>query len=649
MAADPKRPRFHVNGRIAAVAVHDLVMAALSFELSVWLRFYTYGLPQSPGFLIEGTIVFTAVCAAVFGAVGLYRGIWYYASLDDLIAIAKAVTLALLVFLPILFVLTRLENLPRAALLINWPLLVFLLAAPRLLYRMLKDRNLRVVFERGAGHRVPVLLAGAGDAAETFIREMSRRRSGSYRVVGIVDDKPKRIGRDIRGVTVLGDLGSIAAVVERLERRGRRPRRLIVASDAIDGATVGRLLEVADGLGMTLARLPRLTDFQRDGAGEAPIELRPVDLEDLLGRPQRVLDRAAMAALIAGKRVLITGAGGTIGAELGRQIAALGPARLALLDNAEHNLYRIDCELGESWPGLDRGVFLGDVRERARVAAVLDRERPALVFHAAGLKHVPMVEANPIEGALTNVVGTGNLAEACRAAGVATMVLISTDKAVNPRGVMGATKRVAEIYCQALGLALAGRGEATRYLTVRFGNVLGSTGSVVPLFQRQLGRGGPLTVTDARAKRYFMTTREAIELTLQAAAIPADELNAQGKILVLDMGQPVVIEDLARQMIRLAGLRPGVDVAIVHSGLRPGEKLVEELFHEGENPVPTTVDGVRLAAPRHIDYDLLAPQIERLAAAAAARDADQVLALLHRLVPEYESGPGPARRAAGSG
>ena len=592
MAAEPKRPRFHVTGRIAAVAVHDLVMAALSFELSVWLRFYTYGLPQSPGFLIEGTIVFTAVCAAVFGAMGLYRGIWYYASLDDLIAIAKAVTLALLVFLPILFVLTRLENLPRAALLINWPLLVFMLAAPRLLYRMLKDRNLRVVFERGAGHRGPVLLAGAGDAAETFIREMSRRRSGSYRVVGIVDDKPKRIGRDIRGVTVLGDLGSIAAVVERLERRGRRPRRLIVASDTIDGATVGRLLEVADGLGMTLARLPRLTDFQRDGAGEAPIELRPVDLEDLLGRPQRVLDRAAMAALIAGKRVLITGAGGTIGAELGRQIAALGPARLALLDNAEHNLYRIDRELGESWPGVDRGVLLGDVRERMHVAAVLDRERPALVFHAAGLKHVPMVEANPIEGALTNVVGTGNLAEACRAAGVATMVLISTDKAVNPRGVMGATKRVAEIYCQALGLAAARRGEATRYLTVRFGNVLGSAGSVVPLFQRQLGRGGPLTVTDARAKRYFMTTREAIELTLQAAAIPESELDAQGKILVLEMGEPVAIEDLARQMIRLAGLRPALDVAIVYSGLRPGEKLVEELFHEGENPVPTTVETI---------------------------------------------------------
>ena len=647
---------FRLNGRIALVACHDLVMAALSFEAAVWLRYYTYGLPQSPGFLIEGTIVFTAVCAVVFWAMGLYRGIWYYASLNDVIAIVKAVTLAILIFLPVLFVLTRLEFLPRSALLINWLLLVLMLAGPRMIYRMLKDRNFAVMFERGLERRVPVLLAGAGDAAETFIREMSRRKTAGYRVVGIVDDKPNRIGRDIRGVRVLDDLKGIPAVVEKLERRGRRPQRLIVASESIDGRAVGRLLEVADELGMTLARLPRLTDFRRDSvpgrgsesAGDGAIEVRPVDVQDLLGRPQKVLDRAAMGALIGDKRVLVTGAGGTIGSELVRQIAELGPAHIGLLDNGEFNLYRIDRELAENRPELARSAILGDVRDRPLIDAALQRERPELVFHAAAFKHVHMVEGSPDEAVLTNVAGTRNVAESCRESGVGTMVLISTDKAVNPRSVMGATKRIAEIYCQALGVAGAGRAGATRMITVRFGNVLGSAGSVVPLFQRQLNRGGPLTVTHPEVTRYFMTLREAVELVLQASAIPASEVGGGGKIFVLDMGEPLRIQDLARQMIRLAGRRPDVDVELVFIGLRPGEKLREELFHEGEEPMPTEVDGVRLSAPRHIDYDLLVPQIDRLAAAAEARNTDEVLALMRRLVPEYQGPEASRRRAAGS-
>ena len=649
--------RFRFNGRIALVAGHDIIMAALSFEASVWLRYYTYGLPQSPGFVIEATIVFTAVCAAVFGATGLYRGIWYYASLNDLIAITKAVTLASLIFLPILFLLTRLENLPRTALLINWALLIFLLAAPRMLYRMLKDRNLAVMFERETERRVPVLLAGAGDQAETFIREMSRRRTAGYRVVGIVDDKPNRIGREIRGVTVLGNLSGIPAVVDRLERRSLRPQRLIVASDSIDGRAVGRLLEIADELGMTLARLPRLTDFRRDpvkggqlqSLGEGAIEVRPVDVEDLLGRPQKVLDRAAMGALIGGRKVLVTGAGGTIGSELVRQIADLGPARLALLDNGEYNLYRIDQELAETRPELARSAILGDVRDRHRIDVVLRDERPELVFHAAAFKHVPMVEASPNEAVLTNVMGSRNVAESCRGCGVATMVLISTDKAVNPRSVMGATKRVAEIYSQALDVAGAGDAGATRFVTVRFGNVLGSAGSVVPLFQRQLSNGGPLTVTDPEVTRYFMTTREAVELVLQASAMPAAEASRSGKIFVLDMGEPVRISDLARQMIRLAGLRPDVDVRLVFTGLRPGEKLEEELFHQGEALMPTEVDGILLVAPRLIDYDLLAPQVDKLAAQAQARNTEEVLALMRRLVPEYQGPEADMRRAAGIG
>ena len=618
-----------LNKRIAIVAVHDVFMSALSFELAVWLRYQTYGKPQEFFFLWHGTAVFTVVCALVFWRMGLYRGIWHYASLSDLIAIVKAVTLAILIYLPVMFVLDRLANFPRSAMILNWPLLVAFLVASRLLYRFSKDGDLRAVFERADDGRVPVLLIGAGDEAETFIRAMARDRQASYRVVGIVDHKRSRIGRDIRGVTVLGGLDDIEAVVKRLERKGRKPQRLIITWSKLDGMTIGGLLEQAESLGLTLSRVPRLTDFQSGGNSGAKLEVQPVQVEDLLGRPQQVLDRAAMRALVSGRRVLITGAGGTIGAELARQIAALAPAHVSLLDNGEHALYQIDLEFSESWPELSRHPILGDVRDAKRLAVVFEREQPELVFHAAAFKHVPMVEGNPTEGVLTNVIGTANVAESCQAAGVAVMVQISTDKAVNPTSVMGASKRIAEMICQGLSVS----SSSCRFVTVRFGNVLGSTGSVVPLFQRQLARGGPLTVTDPNVTRYFMTTREAVELILQAtAAEPTGD--EEGKIFVLDMGKPVRILDLARQMIRLAGLTPEIDIPIVFTGLRPGEKLYEELLHEGEAPRATQLTGVNLAASRVIDHAFLSAQVKQLAAAARARDTAQTLALICRLVPE---------------
>ena len=636
--------------RVTIVALHDAVMAALSFELAVWIRYTTYGAPQEFGYLWEGTVVFTVVAAAVFWAMGLYRGLWYYASLNDLIAIAKAVSLAILVFLPILFILTRLEDVPRSAILLNWPLLVVLLAAPRFLYRALKDGNLSVAFERD-GHRVPVLLAGVSDVAETFIRQMSRAPNAGYRVVGIVDQSAERVGRDIRGVRVLGTLADIPALVDRLAARNRRPQRLIIATERIDGAAVRRLLDVADRLGMATARLPRLTDFRRDeaagraarGADETELlDLRPVDVEDLLGRPQKVLNRAAMASFVGGRRVLVSGAGGTIGAELVHQIAAFAPAHLTLLDNAEHNLYSIDLELGERHGGLSRAAVLADVRDRLRLEAVFAAERPDVVFHAAAFKHVPLSEHNPNEAVLTNVFGTLEVAQCCRARGVSAMVLISTDKAVNPGGIMGASKRVAEMICQALSVA---EGGDTRFLTVRFGNVLGSTGSVVPLFERQLARGGPLTVTHPDATRYFMTTREAVELVLQASALP-ERVGGRGKIFVLDMGEPVRIQDLARQMIRLADREPDTDIKIVMTGLRAGEKLAEELFHDAERLVPTEQDGILLAAPRLIDFEMLRPQLDRLKVAAAAGHTEDTLRLVSQLVPEFQGAVAEQRRRA---
>lgn len=599
-------------------------MAAASFELAIKARYWLAGAPQPWGFLWPGTLLFTALCAVVFWRFGLYRGIWYYASVRDLSAIVRAVTAAVLLLVPVLFVFMRLEDYPRSSLPLLWLFLVFLLTAPRFAYRAVKDGNLRVAFGQPDLARVPVLLVGAGDAADAFIREMTRSRSAPYEVVGIVDDKPGRIGRDIRGVRVMGAIDEIPAVVDKLLRKDRLPHQLVLAGE-FEGPAVRKLVELAEKAGMSVGRIPRLADLR-----EGQVEVRTVDVEDLLGRAQKVLDRDAMRRLIAGRRVLVTGAGGTIGSELVRQVAAFGPAHVALVENSEFNLYVIDRDLSERWPDLPRTALLGDVRDPKRLAVIFARERPELVFHAAAFKHVPLSEINPEEAILTNTIGTRNVADACRAAGTAAMVLISTDKAVNASSVMGASKRAAELACQ----ALARSGGPTRFVTVRFGNVLGSTGSVIPLFEHQLAAGLPLTVTHPDVTRYFMTVKEAVELVLLATAIPADEAGRDA-IFILDMGEPVRIQDLARQMVRLAGKKPAGAADIVFTGLRPGEKLAEELAHAAEDLRASRYEGIRIGLGRAMDYELLKPRLERLERAARERRTNETLEVLSELVPEY--------------
>ena len=628
------------NRRAALAFLHDVAMAALSFAFAFYLRIGDAFLYYEPRLTFFYGSVFTAIAAAVFLLTGLYRGIWRYASLPDLFNIARAATLTVLIFLPVMFLVTRLETFPRSTLFINWLVLIALLGGPRLGYRLFKDRGLGHVLEQRSGPQiVPVLLISARDGADTFIRETMRDPNAVYRVVGMLADTQARVGRQIYGIRVLGTIDELEAVVRMLDRRGRRPQKLIVTPQGLDGAAIRDLLDRADALAIPLARLPRVTEL-REGLAETE-RIEPIAIEDLLGRPQAVLDRDAMARLIRGRRILITGAGGTIGSELVRQLAAYDPARLILLDNGEYLLYTADSELREQFPGLAVRPLLGDVRNRQRIDEVMAAERPEIVFHAAALKHVPMVEQNPVEGVLTNVVGSRNVAEAARAHGVALAVQISTDKAVNPTSVMGATKRIAEAFCQALDLNEAVRGRrgrnGTRFVTVRFGNVLGSTGSVVPLFTRQLASGGPLTVTDPEVSRFFMTVREAVELVLEASATVglADEAESRGKIFVLDMGEPVRIVDLARQMIRLAGLVPEQDVKIEFTGLRPGEKLHEELFHDAEAAVPTANPALRLAAPRTADYAVLARSIDELEEQARAANEARVLDLLQLLVPEY--------------
>ena len=629
-------------------------MAALSLAVALYLRLGDEAVDYQPQLTATYIVGFTLIAAIVFLLTGLYRGIWRYASLPDLFNIVRAVTLTVAVFLPVMFVLTRLEALPRSTLLIDWIVLIALLGGPRLAYRLFKDRGLDHILERARHRSVPVLLISTKDGADTFIREMLRDPGAVYRVVGVLADTPSRVGREIYRVPVLGTIDALEEVVERLNRRGQRPQKLIITAQNFSGAQVRALLERADALAIPLARLPRLTDFRRDLDSPERI-IEPIALEDLLGRSQAVLDRDGMARLISGRRVLVTGAGGTIGAELARQVAAFSPSRLVLLDNGEFALYAIDAELREHFPGLVQLPLLRDVRERRQIDEIVAAERPEIVFHAAALKHLPMVEANPLEGVLTNIVGSRNVAEAARACGAALVVMISTDKAVNPTSVMGATKRLAESFGQALDLYEARRGsrygQGTRYVTVRFGNVLGSTGSVVPLFARQLATGGPLTVTDPEADRFFMTVREAVELVLQATALsPAPETaDARGKIFVLDMGEPVKIVDLAHQMIRLAGLRLERDIKIEFIGLRPGEKLHEELFHPAEPLVPTANPAIRLAAPRTADYAMLARAIDELEDNARSRREERVLQLLERLVPEYRRSTPRPRGVAASG
>lgn len=624
-------PKIYNRANIAFT--HDVFMASISFILALYLRLgndvlESYAVSE----LIFGTILFTAIAAIVFRSLKMYRGVWQYASLNDLINITKSTSLVILIFVVISFVNNRLEDLPRSLPFINWFVLMALLGGPRFLYRLFKDQNIELRYEKNSHKRIPVLLVGAGDSADLFIRDLARGDS-NYRVCGIISGTNARVGRNIQGVEILGTTDEIPIIFNDLTRLGQKPQRLVITSERVEKHDLEALLKVADSLGMTLARLPSLTDFKKGLTGSNEINIKPIDVEDLLGRPQTSLDSREMRDLITKRRVLITGAGGSIGSELVRQIANYFPSKIILVENSEFNLYTIDMELSNKNPGVARHALIGDVRDRQRMFQIFEQYKPELVFHAAALKHVPMVEFNMFEGMFTNVIGTKNVADAANKALVSTFVQISTDKAVNPSNIMGASKRIAESYCQALDLE---RGlNTTRFITVRFGNVLGSAGSVVALFRDQISKGGPVTVTDPKMKRYFMTVREAVELVLAASALGTTQPNQVGKIFVLEMGKPVLIQSLAEQMIRLAGHSPSKDIKIIHTGLRPGEKLFEEMFHDGEKLVETSQSGVMLAAPRVVDLEDIILQIDKINKTIITNDGKSLIKIIHSLVPEY--------------
>ncbi|MCA8932003.1 MAG: polysaccharide biosynthesis protein [Rhodospirillaceae bacterium] len=634
-----------INKKQIAFA-HDVLAALLSFGLAYYLRIGSDAFDSYGHTIIVCSLIFTPIAAASFSFFGLYRGIWRYASLSDLEGILKAVTAAVAVFALAMVVLTRFESIPRSVPIIQWLLLTMMLSGSRLAIRLRKDRRLRQFAAKQDDRRIPVLLIGANNPGELFIRAVQGNMHAPYRVVAVLDNQPGLAGRQIRGVPIYDASSNLPGILERLAQRGEQPQRLVLTDPRqTGGISLHCLVDLAEASGLTLSRLPSLEEL-REAGGPELTELRQVALEDLLGRPQVALNIDAMRGLISGRRVLITGSGGTIGMELTRQIARFGPAELTLVDSSEFNLYSIHLEVRETWPTLSCQPVLCDVRNRDRVFATVRGCRPDLVFHAAALKHVPLVEMNPGEGALTNVVGTRNVADAARAIQAQAMVLISTDKAVNPTSIMGATKHLAEQYCQALDLAGAGAGvvagdgdqadrpsgqapaRETRFIVVRFGNVLGSSGSVLPLFQRQLARGGPLTVTHPEIRRYFMLVNEAVRLVLHASAYAAESQVERGHVLVLDMGEPVRILDMARQLIQLSGLAPNDDIKIVFTGLRPGEKLNEELFGATEVPRKTGAAGVMATVPPPVTLAMLNRVFDELAEAAARGDADGVRRIL---------------------
>jgi len=617
------------KGMRVLVCAYDLLMAVVAMSLALVLRFGTLDALNNSNLYVGALIPFAAAAAIALVLMGTYRTSWRHASTTDLINIFYTVSLAVLIYFPLSFVVSRLYQIPRASVVLAWMALFLLMAGSRVSYRLFREGRLFLVRRPMAGSQIPILIIGGGTDAEILLRSLDA--SSGYYPVGVLDDSAH--GTLLRGVPILGSISQAEAVIERFGDAGDRPRKLVVASRSLEVGVLDELVEIANRLGLTIARVPDPARW-RDGAHDLS-ELQPISVEDLLGRPQIMLDLEPVHSLLAGKRVLVTGAGGSIGSEIVRQVCAADPQSLCLIDASEYNLYAIDREVGERWPDLPRTVRIIDVRHRDTLQACFSAFKPDVVFHAAALKHVPLVEANPVEGIWTNVVGSRNVCDAARGVGSQALVLISTDKAVNPTNVMGASKRCAESYCQALATAHAVAAKGTRFVAVRFGNVLGSTGSVVPLFERQLKAGGPLTVTHPDIERYFMTTLEAVQLVLQASAMGVQDAGLAGRVFVLDMGKPVRIADLARQMIRLAGRRPDNDVHIKYTGLRPGEKLQEELFHEKESIEATSLPRVSVASPRWLDLCTLAPMLEELEAACVAGRTAEALSILRTIVPEY--------------
>jgi FlaA1/EpsC-like NDP-sugar epimerase len=606
--------------RVLLVFLHDLVACAVAWIIAYWLRFNL----EVPDFYMivafESLAVVVPIHAALFWWLGLYRGLWRYASLPDLRRIVFAVGVGAVVAPTALFLLQI--PIPRSVAVMSPILLMMIMGGSRLAYRAWKERVLGGIAS-GGGESVAVI--GTQEAAVTLIRDLAR--STQWNVVAVFSDDSSTVGRQLHGVTVAGRLDDIPR-----RRAELGYAQAIIAMPEATHTERRRAVDICSQAGIKVLTVPSAEDLV---SGRVTVsQVRHVELDDLLGRDPVELDAAGLRGWLSGRVALITGAGGSIGSELCRQVARFGPRRLVLFELNEYALYTIEQEFSERYPGLPVTAVVGDCKDPVRVAQVIAAHAPSVVFHAAAYKHVPLMESeNAWQAVLNNVAGTGVIARAAVAAGVEKFVLISTDKAVNPTSVMGASKRLAEMVCQ------ASQGSAgTRFVMVRFGNVLGSTGSVIPKFREQIARGGPLTVTHPDITRYFMSIPEAVQLVLQAGL-----MGHGGEIFVLDMGEPVRIADLARDLIKLSGFTEE-EIRIVYTGLRPGEKLFEEVLADDENVLPTPHAKLKVARARSEDGDWLKGLEAWLRRDAVVDDAT-TRAGLGKWVPEYRPDNSVTRNA----
>ncbi|MCP5146285.1 MAG: polysaccharide biosynthesis protein [Gammaproteobacteria bacterium] len=602
----------HLRSPTAAF-IHDLLVTLIAWLAAYWLRFNLETVPAP--FLRTALEMLPAVIVVqgcVYWMFGLYRGVWRFASMPDLIRIAKAVAVGTASCALAVFLLTRMELVPRSVFPLYAMLLFVLLGGDRFIYRTLKDQRFGYV----GGQRV--LIAGCGQAAEQLVRELLAQRPREFLPVAYADDNPGKRGREIHGLRVAGALQDIPALVTALQID-----IILIAIPSLSSAEMRHLVSICESTRIPFRTLPRVQDIV---AGQVTTQtLRPVSIEDLLGREPVELSWHRMREQLAGKVVAVTGGGGSIGSELCRQLAGVGPRRLVVVDNSEFNLYRVTMELARSHPQLECVAMLTDVSDASAIDNAMQMHRPHFVFHAAAFKHVPLLEHQVCSAVGNNVFGTLNTARAAAMAGAEKFVLISTDKAVNPTSVMGATKRIAEQICQAMN------GQSrTAFVTVRFGNVLDSAGSVVPLFRQQIAAGGPVTVTHPEVTRFFMTITEATQLIIEAATS-----GFNGDTFVLDMGDPIPIQYLAEQMIRLTLADRADEVRVVHVGLRPGEKLHEELFYATEARIKTDNSKLMLSRGRKVDSVSLLAAVNELKPALDMRDEDRLLRQLKRMVPEF--------------
>lgn len=603
----------------AMVVLHDIVMVLLAWQGLVMLRYASLGLAMPSHAFVEETAIVVGIQLLVFWRMGLYRGLWRFASLPDLknilfSSVLGGVAIALVLFL---FV-DRAEGVLRFALLFYPVALVVLLGGPRVLYRAWKDNQSS---GPSSGHRDRLLVLGAGPTAESLVRDL--QRSERYQVVGLLDDDRSIQGAKIQGIPVLGRIDDLATIAEETAAT-----QVAIAIAGDQSEALGRIASQCERLRLRFCRVPTPEEMLQDHWMQGG--LKDVAIEDLLGRDPVLPDWPAIRASLAGSTVLITGAGGSIGSELARQCAALGVARLVLLERSELALHQLQLDLRERFPVLEAEFQLGDCGDAPLVRRLVAQWRPDELFHAAAYKHVPLLEAQPREAIRNNLLATEVVAREAVAGGVGTLVLISTDKAVNAINMLGASKRLAELACQA-----AVRGSATRLVTVRFGNVLDSAGSVVPLFREQIRRGGPVTVTHPDVTRYFMTIPEACQLILQATT-----LREASGIFTLDMGRPVLIRVLAEQMIRLAGFTPYRDIDIKYTGLRPGEKLHEELFHADESYAQTIHPKIFQAEPRPVDLDGFDAHLKALRLAVQRDDENEIRHVIGEAIPEFHPAAG---------